>query len=242
METSYSSIFDYANDWPAAFYVSSNDSVRIHSCPNSMHQVIWGQNDTIIIHLFPKSLSSNLNPLFEVDSESLHYPVYQVSAFSTSNVTGKRVQPIDVVLTPGQYLFVPEIFLTSLGSTSDQTISCLRMCFVDASNLKSFRTDLLLDSKISEYARDVLNFFNSRNIHLKMSKSPKDFYIRKFSHVMEQLGNQKFVVEDESSESDAETGSRNKKSSEKFKGLNYIFHHFRHIIIIFPFSIQSGKS
>jgi hypothetical protein len=205
------SLFDYSNNWPAALYVNSNDSVPIHSCPSRMHQVIWGQNDTFLVRLFPKTLSRKLNPEFEVDSESIHHTVYRKLAFSDDNVAEKN-QP------SGQYLFIPENYLSSMGALTDRTVSCLRMCFVDASNLRAFRTEISMEAKISDYAQDVLTFLNSADADLKMNRVPKDFILRKVSPSTEIMGISKVLTQDVSLGIDAESGSRSKKSSEKFKG------------------------
>lgn len=222
------SLFDYSNNWPAALYVKSNDSVAIHSCPSRMHQVIWGQNDTLLVRLFPKTLSRKLNPEFEVDSEAIHHPVYRKLAFSDDNAL-EKIQPADVVIAPGQYLFVPENYLSSMGTLTDRTVSCLRMCFVDASNLKAFRTEISLEAKMSDYAQDVLSFLNSADADLKMSRVPKDFVLKKISPLTEIMGISKVLVHDVSQSVEIESGSRSKKSSEKFKGkivLCAIFQYF----------------
>ena len=77
----YNEAFNFGQDWPAILDVQNNNSVPIHKCPSRMHQVLWGQNDSMIVRLFLNNKASQLGQVFGTHDELLHHPVYTSDAF-----------------------------------------------------------------------------------------------------------------------------------------------------------------
>lgn len=174
----YNEPFNYGRDWPSVLDIYSNNSVPIHNCPSRMHQVIWGQNDSMILRLFPKNRANQLGPVFGTHDELLHHPVYTSLAFpQTDSLNVPKYA--EVVLGKSQYIFVPETYLVGWGTPNTNHVRCLRMCFVDASNLNAFRDELSIDAVMSPHARNVLQQLNDPTRDLTMKRDPKNFTLRK---------------------------------------------------------------
>lgn len=176
----YNEPFNYGQDWPSIIDVYSNNSVPIHNCPSRMHQVIWGQNDSMVLRLFLKSKASQLGPVFGTHGELLHHRAFTSAAFPETD-SSNFPKFAEVVLGKDQYIFIPETYLVGLGTSSADHVRCLRMCFVDASNLNAFRNDLSIDAVLSPHARNVLQQLNDPSQDLTMRREPKDFTLRTMS-------------------------------------------------------------
>ncbi len=208
-------------DWPSVISVRLNNSVPIHSCPARMHQVLWGQNDTMVVRLFLKSNAAQLNPEFGGHDELLHYPKFNTESFPSSG-SSNFPKYTETILEKGQYIFVPETYLLGLGVPDVTPVNSFRMCFVDASNLKAFRDEMSLDAKVSPHARDVLLKLSSSSFDLSMQRDPKEFTLRtmhtglstsKYASPMDEISE-----EESPTVTDASGGSRRNQRNRKTTG------------------------
>ena len=208
--------------------LNPNYSIPVHSCPASMHQVLWGQRHPVTIRLFFKASTMHLHPQFEMHRPLLHYPIFSSSGFDLN--PENQIKYLDVRLEPNQMIFLPQNFLISLKTAvsyddvSSTEFNILRSCFLDASNLNMFRNDLTnLDSKVSSYAKDILNIFNDPTFDFKMNREVKESV---YDHgVITQLEDIQSTSH-EASDSETETpknnrNQRNRKLGGKFRGIEY---------------------
>ena len=210
-------LFDYAKDWPSLISIKANNSVPIHNCPSRMHQILWGQNASLPVRLFLKSQSALLGPEFGTH-ELLHHPKYTVQAFPGSYPSGFP-RFTEVNLKESQYIFIPETYLVGLGVENEGPVNVFRMCFVDASNLKVFREEISLESRVSPYAKRVLNQLGDISFDFSMNREPGLFTLRTLQPGVDT----ETVAGDNLSEipSDAQRSrSRRRKSGGKFKGIH----------------------
>ena len=215
--------FNYGQDWPSTIDVLGNNSVPVHNCPSRMHQVIWGQNDSMVLRLFPRSKASLLMPVFGTHEELRHHPVYTGVAFPSS-IPPNFPRYAEVVLEKDHFVFIPETYLVGLGTLSADHIRCLRMCFVDASNLKAFKEELSIDAVISPHARNVLQQLSDPSRDLTMKREPKDFTLGKILVP----GDAQFLDElSEEMTTDVEQQSRGQRkrrlSTGKFRGIGVLW-------------------
>ncbi len=161
---------DVSYQWPTIINIDGNIPSKIFQCPNKMHQVIWGNNDiSVTVRLMQQNQYNAIVQPISKEGHPLHYPLYDNDAFSSH---GKLPKYIDAQLLKGEYIFIPNTFVSSIKVESDNTL--LRLCFVDASNYGKFIESITIPAKIFP---DYHNFLHSIFVSLtdkSMSKYPSE--------------------------------------------------------------------
>ena len=159
---------DVSYQWPTLIKIDDHTPSKIFQCPNKMHQVIWGNNAiSVTVRLMQQNQCNIIVQPISKESHPLHYPIYDKDAFSSDVILPKY---IDAELLKGEYIFIPNTFVSSIKVESDASL--LRLCFVDASNYGKFIESISIPAKIFP---DYHNFLHSIFVSLtdkSMSKYP----------------------------------------------------------------------
>lgn len=177
---STSRIADTPNDLtyqlPSVLKIDQTSPSKVFQCPNKMHQVIWGNNDiSVTVRLMQQNqYNAIMQPISKIN-HPLHYPIYENSAFSSDM---KLPKYIDAPLLKGEYIFIPNTFVSSIKSESDTSL--LRLCFVDASNYGKFIESITIPSKIFPAYHDYLHSILVTLTDKSMSKYPLEKSITEY--------------------------------------------------------------
>lgn len=156
--------------WPSLIPLY-DELPRIQACPGNMHMVVWGSDIEIRVRIFEKSSwSHRLEP--SLGSEIPHYITYAGTGYPTSEFSGDYFS--ETVLKPGEYLLIPGTHVASFNSGSAIEAALMRQCFVDASNLKTFKEFVTLEAKVMKATRPILNQIESLTFDATMSREPVD--------------------------------------------------------------------
>lgn len=156
-------------------------------CPSQMHQVIWStSNSSTRVRIFNRNASSYFNPRVGDGRSGLHHFTFQISGFPRFS-DSKSIQSVDdgpkrfpkfeevILRGPNEYLFIPRTHITSFLSEDLTDVSghfLARICFVDASNLNSFRDFLKISSLVSNSDDILLRHLQSPSFDFDMRMNP----------------------------------------------------------------------
>jgi hypothetical protein len=183
---------DFASHWPTLLDVDNYQSEGgegaspVHSCPLGAHMVMWNPGaravDVQLIHATdspkfgPKLGDSGSGSGKDKDASYLHYPRFSASGFGG---LPDKVNPATVSLAHNEYLFAPNTVLVSVGKGGgDGGGVLMRSCFVDASNLNTFREALAGPAFLHGYGAAVEQIVNQAGFNASMDATPTDMSLR----------------------------------------------------------------
>ena len=185
------------NRWPSIVLLQSNTPTNVMSCPNNLHQVIWGVgNRKVAIRLFNKAYAYAFMP--RLNREDLGKPLFMRNGFdefvdevmdgdadSIERIVGKGQSSIqkltlpkkytEVIIQGNEYIFIPNSFLASMKLEISKGIKAghvIRSCFLDASNMFEFRDALRYSSKISSNDDILYKAVTSAEFYVSMERTP----------------------------------------------------------------------
>ena len=198
-DNSNSNKIDLLNRWPSTVLLQSDTPTNVMTCPNNLHQVIWGVgNRKVTIRLFHKAFSfafmprlnrrGNLgDPLFMRHGfdESVDDVMDGGEADSIERLVGKVQANIEkpglpkkfteVTLQGNEYIFIPNSFLASIKLERSDGVKAghvFRSCFLDASNMIEFRDALRHSSKVSSNDNIIYKAVSSADFYVSMERNP----------------------------------------------------------------------
>lgn len=176
LESEHNSFISLASHWPSTFHLQKGDVTNVHQCPANMHMALWSTNfiANIEIRMFHQTSADHFG--IDLEASSLHHPTFKNHGFMIDEALPKFAQAF---LGPNEFLFVPSSAVVSLFYRaslveSPQQVPLFRSCFVDASNLNSFRKYLDLSGKVSKYDAAVAKLFQSSEFPTAMKRDAID--------------------------------------------------------------------
>lgn len=170
---------EYFDKWPYFQSLEENRPSRALACPANMHLLAWSYSadplaGAITARLFDLKSSARyfgtdvFNESFSLRVNApIHFDTFLRHGFGDRVVDDYSSSPDDdtdsrgalpayseVVLGHGEYLFVPNSYVssfmcaTSTGQLLNSRCPLLTLCLVDASNLNLFRSSLLMHGKV----------------------------------------------------------------------------------------------
>lgn len=201
------SLKEYFDKWPYFQSLEENRPSRALACPANMHLLAWSYAADplaggITARLFDLKSSAryfgtdvfNESFSFRVDAP-IHFDSFLRHGFG-DRVVDDNSSPNDdtdsrgalpayseVVLGHGEYLFVPNSYVssfmceTSTGPLLNSRCPLLTLCFVDASNLNLFRSSLLMHGKVFSGEAKLFESLTSPGFLSPIMRSPVELSV-----------------------------------------------------------------
>jgi len=195
---------DYFDKWPYFQSLEENRPSRAVACPANMHLLAWSYAadplaGAISARLFDLKSSAryfgtdvfNESYSLRVDAP-IHFDTFLRHGFGDLVVDANSSPDDDtdsrgalpayseVVLGHGEYLFVPNSYVSSFmctNSTVNSRCPLLTLCLVDASNLNLFRSSLLMHGKVFREESKLFESLTSPGFMSSIMRSPVELSV-----------------------------------------------------------------
>jgi len=158
--------------YPINITIDKDNSVsEVLQCPSNLHMVVWNPSINLNINIYHESSAAYFNPTY--DNIRTQYPHNII--YSIPHSDHELPPHMSTTLTSNEYLFVPFNHMISIPNViSTDTITILKLCFVDASNFKLVQKSLFLQAKVSPAASTILSQLSAPYFNSTMDRDPKD--------------------------------------------------------------------